>query len=563
MKVKIFIVCHDQFETIKSDVLTPILVGGNKTSSDYFISDYTSDEISSKNNKYCELTAIYWAWKNCDADYIGFMHYRRHFNFNETVQFNEDIHGSVIYETVDKKYIDDLQLHDETILKVIDGYDILVPTTNNLAIKQITNTFVQYGSADHHDIDDYIKSQRVLIKKYPEFSDSLKKYNNSKDALFCNMFIMRREVFKKYCEWLFDILSNTESLIDYTYYNKQEYRALSYIGERLLGIYITKAKENGFKVKHLQRSFVHNVYTIPPQPNVEAINIAISIDNKYAPIGSVLLRSILTNSDDKKHYNFIILYKQLSEKNIALIKTDLEKFTNKTLIFRDIHYIVKDYNFATHTHFTQETYFRFVLPEIFYDLDKIIYLDCDLICLGDISKLHETNLQDNLVAAVRDIQVIGEFKCGFKNTYDYLKQIGMKDPYNYFQAGVIILNLKALRKCKFSETALRMSANNYQYVDQDIFNILCENRVTYINPSWNVFFDHDDTRISKYLQYAPLNMFKEYMQSRNNPSIIHYAGHIKPWNAFHTDLGHYFWGYAKESLWYQQIFTTLLFNNKK
>ena len=99
--VKIFIAYHKDAQRIKSDILTPIHVGHAiapeivKNQLQDMIGDDTGDNISYKNLNYCELTALYWAWKNCDADYIGFMHYRRHLSFNLNTKFKENRWGLV------------------------------------------------------------------------------------------------------------------------------------------------------------------------------------------------------------------------------------------------------------------------------------------------------------------------------------------------------------------------------------------------------------------------------------------------------------------------------------
>ena len=99
--VKIFIAYHKDAQRIKSDILTPIHVGRAiapeivKNQLQDMIGDDTGDNISYKNPNYCELTALYWAWKNCDADYIGFMHYRRHLSFNLNTKFIDNRWGLV------------------------------------------------------------------------------------------------------------------------------------------------------------------------------------------------------------------------------------------------------------------------------------------------------------------------------------------------------------------------------------------------------------------------------------------------------------------------------------
>jgi len=134
-KVKILIAYHKDTYRFKSDILTPIHVGRaiadkktKKQLSD-IIGDDTGDNISKKNPHYCELTALYWAWKNYDKldnpDYIGFMHYRRHLIFNTQSKLEEDEWGLIQYNRANPVYVYTDNLDDESIKKIVNKYDLI------------------------------------------------------------------------------------------------------------------------------------------------------------------------------------------------------------------------------------------------------------------------------------------------------------------------------------------------------------------------------------------------------------------------------------------------------
>lgn len=563
MDLKILIASHEDFVFPSSKVFLPIHTGSasSKCSFSDYQRDDAGDNISSKNERYCELTALYWAWKNCKADYIGLMHYRRHLIFNNEKVFQEDKYGSVIFDKIDEKYYNDIGMTDNFVNTIVPDYDVILPHFWNTRKGGWKNTFLQYGLTDHHNIDDYVKTQRVLIKMYPEMSQYVKKYNEGSDALFCNMLVMRNDIFQDYCSWLFSILFSVERLIDYEIYSKQETRALAYIAERLLGIYTLylMSKQN-LRIHFLQRTRINN---LPKRLKLNVpscdrnVQIALSFDENYAPLASIAIKSILDNSNPRLQYDFYLFTKSITHETKSLITIDLEMHENKSLNFIDLSGEIESHDFFTYGHFTEETYYRFLLPKILHFLDKIIYLDCDILCLGDISELFSFNVSNYSLAGVRDAHVLGEFKCGFKQTYDYLKNAGMKNPYNYFQAGVLLLNLDKMRSTNFSDIALSKVSEKFQYVDQDIFNIVCEDDVLYLDYTWNVFFNHDGTRIMKYIQHAPLHIYRAYMKSRDNPKIIHFAGGKKPWQIPSMDFGFLFWNYARKSLWYETLLAQL------
>ena len=178
-----------------------------------------NDNISDKNRQYCELTGIYWAWKNDKADYVGFSHYRRKF-----VLTDEEI-NAVFSEDVD----------------VV----VTEPLVNFITVKG------QYGK-DHikEDWDVFI---RVINELAPEYSKSAEKVQNSIYYYAYNMFIMKREIFNRYCEFIFPILERCEKLIG----NKEDVYQNRYVGflaERLLSIFLTKNTE--YKVAIADKHFI-------------------------------------------------------------------------------------------------------------------------------------------------------------------------------------------------------------------------------------------------------------------------------------------------------------------
>ncbi|MBR2525329.1 DUF4422 domain-containing protein [bacterium] len=244
--LKIIIAYHKPSFLLKSNIYLPVHVGrniamqntkdGKVSKKDYkwlmrnLIGDNTGKNISDKNREWCELTGIYWAWKNYDKignpDYIGFMHYRRFFDFGDYYK-NSDIKNFV------KKY----------------DFMILGRSPHDDYYK---NNYNQYKLSEYHHIEDFEKALNIAKHLYPKYSEAIDNYLKLDYAHFCNMFIMKRELFFEYCEWLFSILEQLEKEIDITNYNVQERRLFGYIAERLTGIFYFhfKQKENA-KFKEL------------------------------------------------------------------------------------------------------------------------------------------------------------------------------------------------------------------------------------------------------------------------------------------------------------------------
>lgn len=131
-------------------------------------------------------------------------------------------------------------------------------------------------------------------------------------------------------------------------------------------------------------------------------------------------------------------------------------------------------------HISVETYYRFLIQEILPDYDKVLYLDSDLIIQGDISELYSVDLGNNLLAAAHDIDFLGNLNMKDGKRLTYAKKVlGMKNPYDYFQAGVLVLNTAEMRQLYSIETWLDYASDDrFIYNDQDVLNAHCEGRVT-------------------------------------------------------------------------------------
>jgi len=139
-----------------------------------------------------------------------------------------------------------------------------------------------------------------------------------------------------------------------------------------------------------------------------------------------------------------------------------------------------------------------------------------------------------------------------KNYTDNVLQL--KDPMRYFQAGVMVFNIYQMRKSfKKRELVTFAEQREYMYVDQDVLNVKCKDRVYTIDMKWNVMTDCNRFRMDGIIKRAPKSIYDEYMKSRANPFIIHYAGNEKPWNSPLSDMADVFWVYCRRTPFYEAV----------
>ncbi|RGY96552.1 DUF4422 domain-containing protein [Clostridium sp. AM58-1XD] len=311
--IKIFIVCHKKAYILQNELLIPIQVGAKKASIRLpdMIYDDIGENISEKNDIYCELTAQYWAWKNIESDYYGFFHYRRYLAFDEVCPI--DAQGNLINKRRPCPYteLDDIRmdlsrygLQQNIMENVIQKYDILTVLRERINVT-VYRQFCQYHQQGI--LDAVIK---ILKERYPQYSAAADKYLNSKDIYYMNMFIMKKQLFKEYCTWLFDILGIFEQSDEFLKLEDERKRLLGYIGERLFGIFYVYKTTNGAVCAELPYLKFYNTEEREGQEkhktnrNVKSIklgptNVEIKIDmrkfNKMFPAGSrrrIFIRNI-------------------------------------------------------------------------------------------------------------------------------------------------------------------------------------------------------------------------------------------------------------------------------
>lgn len=262
--IKLFVSCHKDDVHIPrdNDLLYPIQVGAACASKRFpgMLHDDAGDSISEKNPQYCELTAQYWVWKNVHADYYGFFHYRRYFNFSDKVfpiVHEPFVFGEVVKPSNRAAVLRDIGFDPETISHVVRQHDFIAPVPVQSPTKE--TVYEQYCASVGHHREDIDALRDIVKAMYPECIESFDAYMNSRDVICCNMFVATDELFQEYCAWLFAILAEVESRRDFSSYDDVERRVVGYLAERLCGVYVTDLERRGVNVGHLQRVYFRNV----------------------------------------------------------------------------------------------------------------------------------------------------------------------------------------------------------------------------------------------------------------------------------------------------------------
>ena len=267
--------------------------------------------------------------------------------------------------------------------------------------------------------------------------------------------------------------------------------------------------------------------------NLEVIPIFFAVDDGYIPFLAVALQSLIENSSKNYYYSIKILYTNIEEENKQ--KISKYKKENVNIEFVDLNYYIKKVKDKLYTrdYYTKTTYFRLFIPNLYPQYDKAIYLDSDIVVLGDIAELYNVNMGNNLIAAAPDdvIQTTKVFQ-------EYAeKVVGVADYRNYFNAGILLMNLDEFRKFNFQEKFLYLLETIKFTVaqDQDYLNRLCKGKVKIIDKAWDR------------MPIAIDDMKEEDIK------VIHYNLAYKPWHFENVLYKDYFWKYAQKTEFYKQI----------
>ena len=263
----------------------------------------------------------------------------------------------------------------------------------------------------------------------------------------------------------------------------------------------------------------------------KTIPIFFTTDDNYVPFLDVAISSLIKNASRAYDYRITVLNTGLDEENVKLVKKN-EK-PGFEIDFVDISSEVEGIKsrFKNVYHFSVVTYYRLFIASLFPEYDKIIYLDCDLVVTGDVSRLYEMEMSENILAAVPDqfVCITDEFK-----RYT-LEAIGV-EPEKYINAGVLLMNLREYRREKIEEKFISLiTENDFDLVDPDqaYLNYLCYGRIKFLENGWNK---------------VPLPTPAE-----GEKNIVHYALYKKPWQYDEVIDGEYFWEYARQSPFYGEI----------
>lgn len=264
----------------------------------------------------------------------------------------------------------------------------------------------------------------------------------------------------------------------------------------------------------------------------QIIPICFASDDNYIPFLAVAIASLLDNANKKNFYKIYVLTTQLKQENIdRILKL---RTPNSKIEFISLKKELDNVQSLFHLrdYYSKESYYRIFIPNVFPEYSKVLYLDCDITVLGDISKLYNTEIHGYYAGAI-----VEEVMLSYDVFGNYVEKVDGINRNKYFNSGVLLINCHRWRKKIVAERFVDLlSTYKFRLVqDEDYLNVLCKDNVKMISLGWNK------------------TAYKNNDFNDSDLNLIHWKINWRPWKYKDVLYEEHFWKYAKMTDFYDDL----------
>ena len=527
-KIKIYISCHKPCAQVKNDIFTPVM----QRDVVEFLRKGTDEDrfMAERANEYCELLTQYWAWKYEDADYYGFGHYRRYFEFNDSVKSNA-------YCMVKRDYLDgaavrELGLSDESRIRAeAEKYDVITPVPFNYYVKSV---YWQYKSSGTLHIEDLDTVLEIIREEFPQYLKAAKKYLFGHYMYACNMFVMKRELFLEYSEWLFSVLRKFYERRDMAAlgYSNEAMRTPGHLGERLFGVFCAYLSERG-GIRFGRRRTVQFENTEPEEEYYPAFGgkgtaVFMPVRAERVCLAAATLSS-LAGAAEENYCDVIALCDGVKAEDKDKLRAVTAGKSNISLRFFDAARLLSGQGVASLKGDARTAYMQLSLADAFPHYDRALWLDDGCIVLADISPLYAADLGGALCGGVRDCARCGSVNGFSSRIRDYYPALGLTDPRAFVQAGVLAMDLAAMRAELPEELLCVPFFAGLRDARCDAVNRAWRDKIAYLPAEWNCVPEEEGSDGAAARAFAPKEIFLSAQAALRSPKLLHFCGSEQPW----------------------------------
>ncbi len=542
--IKIFVAhtCGQDNQIIDNPLYVNVIGGAVNEKRNYLtmLGDNTGDNISELNKNFSEYSVIYWAWKNRKCDYYGLCHYRRFLSFSDKKFRTDGLQvimpslSPVVYHTLGLD-------NEERMRREIEKYDMIVPFDHDVVEDECRDKRVR--NAKHFWLKyhaSYLKKTEFdmmldLIKKYnPEYLDDAISYMQGTRFRGFNCFIMKKELFDEFCEYVFPMLFEFHEKCDRTQNSTLTNRNVGYAGEWFFSIWVeNKIKSHKYRIKETQLiGFADTKVSVPIEPAFHKNNVPIVLSvSKYNFYDvAVTIKSIIDNSTEKDNLDFVLLHQSLSfdKWHNHILQEQLDTIKSMAMEYENVS--IRDFDPKCNIGIielgknvkvdNEELYYLSLLPWIMEQYDTVIWLSDTMMAKTNISHILKNEKNGKVALATKDLYFIAQINGFAKDAKEkYNARLKIKDLFNYFSSDIVVMDVDSCRK-KYNkkEIAAKLIKSNCKSVSE-LFNTAYEGNIGCLEQEWNpvVPLEWDYYAISEYFpQRLSLGSKEEKMENRRS-----------------------------------------------
>lgn len=546
---------------VENSMMVNVIAGGKFQTKDVppnMVLDNTGDNISEKNKKYCELTTQYWAWKNVEADYYGFCHYRRFLIMKENNdKENKSERGQIISSVLNEYTAEKYQLSNESAMEsYVNQYDMILPKKQNIKILSTPlgkqrSVYKHFAAHDRlfMNANDLKLLMDIIKEEYPEYYSDAVEYMGGSEFWGFNCFVLKKELFFELCEFEFGVLKRLENMVDLQKYNKQMSRIYGFMGEILSCIFFYHIQKTRKGIRTAECNLVYFEYTdkvekLIPMEKAD-LSIVLNVD-KIPPFLAMPLLEKLTRND-KIRKDIIIAHHDISQDFLkGYAKCGNEK---EYIRIRFLNYSIIEKTLKERGAYIEDV--RILLPWILEAYDRILYLNWNVWLKDDIKEFVTYDLNNKSVAGALDVLQIGR---AFDVNPKYEKYLKSHSKICHLDelvnTDILLMDTKKIRE-KYSDRELLRNANKKNgltYAEK--LNELYEDDKCIFPQSMNHYYT-EDAEEKRMMAQAPLKIFDEYNDSAKK--IMTYNTKAM-WNKNGTDFCAEYWAEVRKSEYYNLFF---------
>ena len=537
--VKIFISGHKPCFEVRSDIFVParqkeiIRALEQGTEEDRF--------MAARANEYCELLTQYWAWKYQKADYYGFGHYRRYFDFSDEKFRSRK-------PAIKKKYLHagtarECGFYDSArIRRIVSRCGVVASVPFNYYVKSVRWQFETSGTLHVEDLDTVVD---IIRTDYPAYYKAAKKYLGGHYMYTCNMFVMERGIFEEYSAWLFGILRK--------FYERRDMRALGYsreamrtpghLGERLFGVYVTWLSQQK-KCRIGRRSIITFEDTEPslgsfPAFDVKGMPVVMAADFQSVPRAAAALRSLALSAAESDHYSVLLLCSGVPVCDREKLRDAAEEGGHISLRFADVERLADEYGLSALPAAAREAFALYALPLLCGQTERAVYLNNSCIVRACIAELYSLPLGENRIAAVPDAFAEGACNGYSARLRDRFRELGAVTPIA--ETGVTVLHFSALRDAYSLKDLAALAAEWGEDALAAAAFRLCGGKILPLSAEWNYIPEEDGSDRAFAVSLAPEQIFTARAAAERRAKIVQFAGSEKPWQDVWSRHADIFW----------------------